>query len=364
MVAGWFAEAITLRPGGARAVVAMLAVLAAVVVIGLIDLNTGRPYTFSVGYVLPTAVGAWYLGRFAGLTVAVLCGLTGGIADYLIRTNSVESLFWNGLIRIAVLIALAYLLDALRYLIETLRRNQIELREVLTQRDQFLSLMAHELRAPVAAIEIVATGLNDTPGLDHRARHALRQLLGQARSLSSLAQGVLSATQLEAGTMELDPECFDLGELLTEACDEQARVQVRLPEAPVPVIADRAAILRAVINLVGNALKFSGAGQPVMVALKREGDEALVEVTDFGVGLTAEESARLFQKYARIRTPATSRIEGVGLGLYFTRLILTAHGGSVSVKSPGRNLGSVFTLRLPILDAAGATSASLDLSRG
>lgn len=364
MVAGWFAEAIALRLRGGRAAVAMLAVLASIVVVGLIDLNTGRPYTFSVAYVLPTAIGAWYLGRLAGLTAAVLCGLTGGIADYLIGTNSVEAAFWNGLIRIAVLIVLASLMDALRHLIETLRRNQIELRELLAQRDQFLSIMAHELRAPVAAIEIVATGLNDTPDLDHRARRALSQLLGQARSLSSLAQGVLSASQLEAGTMELDPESFALGELLTEACDGQARVQVRLPEAPVLVFADRAAILRAVINLVGNAVKFSGAGQPVTVALKCDGNEALVEVADLGVGLTAEESARLFQKYARIRTPATSRIEGVGLGLYFTRLILTAHGGSVSVKSPGRNLGSVFTLRLPILDAAGATPVSLDLTHG
>lgn len=360
----WSAEATALRLHGGRAVVAVIAVLAFIVVLGLIDLNTAGPYRFSIFYVLPTAAGAWYLGRLAGLATAVLCTFTWGIADYLIRIDDLNATIWNALTRAAVLIALAHLMDALRYLIETLRRNQIELRELLTQRDQFLSLVAHELRAPVAAIEIVATGLSDAPDLGNRERRALGQLLRQARSLSSLAQGVLTASQLEAGTIELDPEAFDLGELLVESCEGESRVQVRLPEAPVVVVAERDAILRAVANLVGNALKFSGPDHPVTVGLTREANDALVEVTDFGIGLTAEESARLFQKYSRIRTPATSRIEGVGLGLYFTRLILTAHGGSVSVKSLGRNLGSTFTMRFPMLEAPAGIPASRELTSG
>lgn len=361
---GWLAVAAAARPRGWHASVATIAMLVSIAVIGLIDLTTGRPYSFSVAYVLPTAAGAWYLGRLVGVTAAVFSGLTWGIADHLVRAYGLDATVWNGLVRVAVFSALAYLIDALRHFIETLRRSQVELSDLLTQREQFLSLMAHELRAPVAAIEIVATGLTDAPDLGERERRALGQLLRQARSLSSLAQGVLTASQLEAGTMELDPEPFDLGQLVAEAGEGQSRIQVRPPDVPVLVVADRAAILRAVTNLLGNALKFSGPEQPVTVSLGLEGNEAVVEVTDFGVGLAAEESDRLFQKYARIRTPATARIDGVGLGLYFTRLILMAHGGSVSVRSLGHDFGSTFMLKLPILEGAAVAPASLDPADG
>jgi len=361
---GWLAVVAAARPRGRRASVATIAMLVSIAVIGVIDLTTGRPYSVSVAYVLPTAAGAWYLGRLAGVAAAAFSGLTLGIEDYLVRDYSLDVTVWNGLVRVAVFVGLAFLMDALHHFIETLRRNQAELTELLAQREQFLSLMAHELRAPVAAIEIVATGLTDAPDLGERERRALGQLLRQARSLSSLAQGVLTASQLEAGTMELDPERFDLGQLVEEAGEGQSRVQVRPPDVLVLVVADRAAILRAVTNLLGNALKFSGPEQPVLVSVGREGNEAVVEVADFGVGLTAEESARLFQKYARVRTPATAHIDGVGLGLYFTRLILTAHGGSVSVRSRGRNFGSTFVLKLPILEGATVAPASLDPVRG
>lgn len=148
--------------------------------------------------------------------------------------------------------------------------------------------------------------------------------------------------------MELDPVHSDLRELVAQAVEGEVRVGLRVPDAPVIVFVDRPAIQRAVVNLVGNAQKFSGVSQPVLVEVSQQDDTAVVAVTDFGVGLRPEESARLFEKYARIRTAATARVEGIGLGLYFTKLIVQAHRGSVSVKSDGRDLGSTFTIRLPL----------------
>lgn len=330
---------------GPRAWVGGLAILASIGAIGYVDLSTGRPYNFSIFYVLPTAAAGWYLGRGFGVAAGILSGLSWDVSDYVIRTSDPAASIWNGLTRVAVFGALAALTDKLRYLLESMRRSQAELQGLLAQRDEFLSLMAHELRAPVAAIETVATGLAKAPALAARERHALGQLLRQARDLSALAEGVLAASQLEAGAMQLEPETFGLSELVREIAEPHPRVRLRAPSAPVLVSADRDAIRQAIANLVSNALKFSGPDRPVEVVVKRGGDGTFVQVVDQGIGLTAEGSSRLFRKYSRIERG--ERVQGVGLGLYFARLIVEAHQGSITADSPGPDQGSTFSLWLP-----------------
>lgn len=346
-------------PAGLRGPLTAIAILTSIIAIGTLDLNTGRPYSFAIFYVLPTAVAAWYLRRPLGIAAGVLTGLTWGVADYVVRTDQLAAIVWNGFTRIAVFIAVAYLIDTLRYLIEALRRNEAELRSLLGQREEFLSLMAHEIRAPVAAIEIVATGLSAAPELGVRERRALGQLVSQARSLSALAEGVLSASQIEAGTIQLEREHFDLRSLFSEMLEAGGRVRVTLPGIPLMVYADREAIGRAITNVVGNAQKFSAADRAVEIDIGCSGGNALISVTDHGVGLDAAELPRLFQKYSRVRNEETRRIEGVGLGLYFTRLIIGAHGGSIRAVSRGRGLGSTFRIALPMESPVGSEAAPL-----
>jgi len=138
--------------------------------IGLIDLSTGLEYSFSMFYVLPTVAAAWYIGRTFGIGVAILTGLTWGYAESAVRIASLPAGIWNRGTRLLILVALAYLVDLIR-------RHQEDLRGLLVQRDEFLSLVAHELRAPVSAIEVLAAGLARAPALGADERRTVGQLL-------------------------------------------------------------------------------------------------------------------------------------------------------------------------------------------
>ncbi|HEY8731244.1 MAG TPA: HAMP domain-containing sensor histidine kinase [Candidatus Limnocylindria bacterium] len=325
--------------------VAAIALVLVVPAIGLIDLSTGLEFSFSIFYVVPTAVAAWYIGRGLGIGVAILTGLTWGYAESAVRIASLPAATWNRGTRLLILVAFAYLVDLIR-------RHQEELRRLLAQRDEFLSLIAHELRAPVAAIEIVAAGLTRAPALGAAERRALAQLLEQAHGLTGLAEDLLSVAQLEAGTGRLEPENFDLRTVLSDLTDDQPRIRLILPDQPIMVHADRDAIRRAILNVRDNALKFSEATVEIGASLRSDG-RAVVRVTDNGIGLEPGEIRHLFRKYGRIRNEATTHIPGVGLGLYFTRLVLAAHGGSITAISSGRGNGSTFELALPAVTGPG-----------
>lgn len=314
--------------------------------IALADLAAGLEFSFSIFYVIPPVVAAWYFGRGLGIGVAAVTGLSWAYAESATRVASLPAATWNRGTRILVLIAFAYLIDLVR-------RHQEGLRALLAQRDEFLSLVAHELRAPVAAIEIVATGLTRAPGIGAHERTALDQLRDQAHRLASLAEGLLSVGQLEAGVGRLDRRELDLRTIVATACAVDARVRTTVPELPVPVLADPDSIQRAIVNVVGNALKFSPAGRRVDVTLAADAGWATLAVIDQGIGLDSAEVRRLFRKYARIRSKANAHIPGVGLGLYFSRLVMDAHGGTIEVRSPGPGAGATFELRLPLSPARG-----------
>jgi signal transduction histidine kinase len=336
---------------GGRAAAAGMMIVASIGALMAIDLNTGQHFSIAIFYLVPTAAAGWYLGRTLGVATGVLAGVAWGFVDYLTRTDSVAATAWNGATRIAGLVALAFMLDMLRYLIGSLRESQERQRAQLDQRAEFLSLMAHELRAPVAAIEVVAAGLSEAPALGARERRALTQLRGQARSLSALAEGVLTANQLDAGTMQLEPETFDVCGLISEIAEPLGRVSVTCPAGSVLVRADPDALQRALSNLVSNALKFSPFEDMVQVIIHRDERETRIDISDQGIGLSAEDAGRLFTKYSRIRDERTASIEGVGLGLYFTRLIVEAHGGTVTAHSRGAGEGSTFSVHLPHVNA-------------
>ncbi|MBI2982940.1 MAG: HAMP domain-containing histidine kinase [Chloroflexi bacterium] len=331
----------------ARALLLGCGTVLLVLAIGLVDLSTGPSYSFSIFYVLLTAAAGWSLGRGFGIVVGIVSGLSWDLSDSVFRAEDLAASMWNGLTRVAVFGTLAYLTATLRVLVGSLRRSQSELQELLVQREEFLSLMAHEVRAPVSAIEVVATGLLRSATLGERERRALQQLLGQARDLSTLAEGVLSASQLDAGLAQLEPETIDLAALATDIAEPHSRARLDLPADVITVVADRNSLRRAIANLVDNALKFSPEDQPVEIKIRRGGGGAFVHVIDHGIGLTAAEASRLFQKHSRIRHEATAGVEGVGLGLYLTRLIVEAHKGSVSVDSAGRGRGATFSLWVP-----------------
>lgn len=323
----------------AQRVVTTVALLLAGPAIALVDLATGLEISFSIFYVIPPVVAGWYLGARVGVLVAILTGLGWAYAESVTRTASVSAALWNRGTRILVLVAFTYLIDLVH-------RNQQELRRLVIQRDEFLSLVAHELRAPVAAIEIVATGLAATRGLEHRERRALDQMREQAHGLTALAEGLLSVGKLETHASLSEREEVDLRTLLVSLAEATPRLALTTPMTPVIIDADREVIRRALTNVVENALKFSEATQPVEVQLRAAETHALVRVVDHGIGLEPSEVASLFRKYARM--PAAKPFAGIGLGLYYAQLALRAHGGAISASSAGPGRGTTFELQLPL----------------
>jgi len=333
----------------AQRAAAAIALLASGLAIALIDITTGLAVSFSIFYVIPPVIAGWYLGGRLGVLVALVTGLSWAYAESVTRPASLTAALWNRTTRIAVLVAFTYLIDLVH-------RNQQELRRLLVQRDEFLSLVAHELRAPVAAIEIVATGLASTHGLGEPAQRALQQMREQARGLTSLAEGLLSVGRLEAHPAASDRESVDLRALVLALAERGPRVVVTAPMSPVIVEADTDVIRRALLNVVENALKFSEPAQPVEVVLRTENGFACVRVVDHGIGIDSTEIPRLFGKYIRLRSARS--FTGIGLGLYYAQLALQAHGGAISAHSAGPRQGATFDLQLPLAQQAVTESAS------
>lgn len=221
------------------------------------------------------------------------------------------------------------------------------------QRD-FLDLISQELKNPLTAI-LGFTQLLARPEIrddaTKRARTA-RALELRAQDMASLIEDLLLASRIERGELSLRREPCDLPSLVTETVARFEQVQseprfaidvdTKLPRADV----DPRRIEQALTNLLGNAVKFSQAGDEVRVSVLRDGDEALLSVTDTGNGMTAEEAGRVFERFYK-GAEARDR-SGAGLGLYLVRMIAEAHGGTATVVSkPGK--GSTFTLRLPLV---------------
>jgi signal transduction histidine kinase len=186
--------------------------------------------------------------------------------------------------------------------------------------------------------------------LGAREQRALDGLRSQARQLARLAEEVLHIARLETGMVQLRRSPLEMGTFLKALVREEKaneRILVSVPRESVTVNADPELLGSCIDNLLRNALKYSPQTAAVEVELRAENGSAVVEVRDQGIGLSQEDLASLFKKYGRLVNERTSGIEGVGLGLYLTKLLVEAHGGSLSAASPGPYQGSTFTIAIP-----------------
>lgn len=220
----------------------------------------------------------------------------------------------------------------------------------------FLKLASHELRGPLGVVRGYVSMMEDgTLGpVGEQVRPVLPLLRAKLDEMNQHINEMLETARLEDSAVELRLSPLDLREVVHEAvrsleplAGERHRLVTDVPGAPVQVVGDRPRMSMVVTNLVHNAVKYSPAGGEVRVTCGAAGDRAYVAVSDQGVGVAAEDAARLFTRFGRIVTPETAGIEGTGLGLYLARDVARRHGGDVTVESaPGR--GSTFTLTVPL----------------
>jgi signal transduction histidine kinase len=236
------------------------------------------------------------------------------------------------------------------------------LREVTAERaaervkDEFVATVSHELRTPLAAmagsLELILEGV--TGDLNAEQRRFLGILDRSARRLSRLVGDLLLLGQIDADRLTLEREPVDLAKLATECVEtsralaESKSIALTYEGEPVPPLdGDPARLAQLLDNLVSNALKFTPSGGRVWVRARPDGDAAVLEVSDSGIGISDTDRERLFQRFFRAASATDHAIQGTGLGLAISRAIVEAHGGSIEVRSE-EGVGTTFRIRLPL----------------
>src|ERR1700682_4935552 len=231
-----------------------------------------------------------------------------------------------------------------------------ELEKVSEIKSQFLANVTHELRSPVNAIieltELVRMAAEN--GYVGQVRDRLSLLLSSATNLRSIITNILDLSKIEAGKMQLIDESFDLVPLLDEVVETTRVLAGNKPvdvalvsESQRMMVSDPVKVRQVVVNLTSNAAKFSEAGRIVVVqSFDDAAQEAVIRVSDCGIGIRQEDLDRLFEAFTQLEDSKSKRHEGTGLGLTITRELLHLLGGAITVESEfGR--GSTFTVRIP-----------------
>jgi two-component system, chemotaxis family, CheB/CheR fusion protein len=225
------------------------------------------------------------------------------------------------------------------------------------RKDEFLAMLAHELRNPLAPIAHAVTLLRRT---EHPA--ATEKLYGmierQTRRLIRLVDELLDVARISRGLIELKRERLDFGALVEQtalahrprAQECQQELCVEMPDVPICVDADPVRLEQVIANLLDNASKYTLAGGRIVLSLRSEGQDAVLSVRDNGIGLAADSLQSIFDLFSQVDgSPARSN-GGLGIGLTLVRRVMELHDGSVEGRSAGLGQGSEFSIRLRALD--------------
>ncbi|MHA3738789.1 hybrid sensor histidine kinase/response regulator [Pseudomonas sp. Eth.TT006] len=243
-------------------------------------------------------------------------------------------------------------------LLQQLQSTQSELEQAVRMRDDFMSIVAHEVRTPLNGL-ILETQLRKMHlARDNAAAFTLDKMHAmvdrderQIKSLIRLIEDMLDVSRIRTGKLSIRPNRFDLTQLVSNLLQNfapqfeaaETALSFTAPE-PVEGCWDEFRIEQVVSNLLTNALRYGGRS-PIQVRVYRDGDEARVEVQDHGIGISEENQKRIFQQFERVS--AKTVVAGLGLGLFISEQIVAAHGGSIAVESQ-INEGALFRVCLPI----------------
>ncbi|WP_409456138.1 ATP-binding protein [Massilia sp.] len=243
---------------------------------------------------------------------------------------------------------------------EALRKMAHDLSEANRLKTEFLATLAHELRNPLAPIRSGLQFIRRAPGDAQGAAGVARVheiMERQLGHLVNLVDDLLDVARITRGQIALRRERVDLAAILSAAVEtslpliEAARHQldVRLPSEPLMLDADPTRLTQVVSNLLNNAARYTPKGGRIVLAAERDGDQAVVAVSDNGIGIAPEALEAVFRMFTQVGQTQQPGSGGLGIGLSLVRSLVELHGGTVQAASAGTNAGSVFTVRLPLL---------------
>lgn len=236
-----------------------------------------------------------------------------------------------------------------------LRASEEGLREADRRKDEFLAILAHELRNPLAPIRNALTLMRSSSSLSPEVTWSRDLIERQVDQLARLVDDLLDVSRVSRGKIELKRELLELEEVVAAGIEtsrphidgRQHELVLRFPESPVRVFGDRIRLTQVVSNLLNNAAKFQEKGGKITVIVDRDGGDAIVRIEDRGIGIAPETLPRVFDLFVQYDHPTTRTERGLGIGLSLVKDLLALHDGSVSAHSDGLGHGSEFVIRLP-----------------
>ncbi len=223
-------------------------------------------------------------------------------------------------------------------------------------RNAFVAQATHELRTPLTNIRLYIETLVDDGESDPAIRSQCINVISQeAKRLERIVSDMLSVSEIEAGTLKIMHDDVRTEQVFEEikqdfsiqARDKEIEFRLELPPKLPTVQGDRDKLVLALHNLVGNALKYTPSGGTVRVAAREDGGDLVVDVTDNGIGIKAEEHELIFDRFYRAKDKRINQITGSGLGLALARQVIRLHGGDITLHSE-IDKGSTFTMRVPM----------------
>lgn len=261
------------------------------------------------------------------------------------------------------LIDLAFRLEDTEHTLTKITKQVYEMNAKLHQldklKDDFVSIASHELRTPMTAIRSyvwMALHKPDIPLSQKMERYLYRTLISTER-LINLVNDMLNVSRIESGSIEINPAPFDMVALAKDTMEEmhvkadEKEVKILVLESQIPkVFADTNKVHEILLNLIGNAVKFTMPGSTVTMSFFSDGKVVETSVKDFGIGIMQDDLNKLFKKFSRLDNSyvSISTSSGTGLGLYISRSLVEMMHGRIWAQSEGRDKGSTFTFSLPI----------------
>lgn len=342
--------------------------------IAFIDYITGVDFSFSIFYLVPISLVAWYVGMIAGVLASTAGAVLWFIVDSVLGEHvyaSPAASYWNSLVRFGFFIIVTLILSRLRGSLEAIRSRTEDLARAYTEldrvtkeqliiKDQILSHVSHELRTPLASVHQFITILSD--GLagetTKEQKDYLQIALKNVNQLNKMIDDLLESSRAESGKLHLRPEPMNLPAIFQDlvqtfnsvASERDISLAADAGQNLPKVLADPDRVCQVLLNLLDNALKFTPPGGRIRLRVRVfEPDHAFVRISveDTGPGISLEDQARLFQRLYQKNENNTFSRKGLGLGLHICKEIVALHKGTIWVESqPGQ--GSTFSFTLPV----------------
>jgi len=228
------------------------------------------------------------------------------------------------------------------------------------RKDEFLSMLSHELRGPLSAAGIAAHILETAPAAPEQTVKLSQVIARQVRHMSRLVEDLLDVSRVSRGLVAIDKVALDMREVIEAAVEQvtpAARAKahdlaVALPATACVIDGDRTRLVQVVSNVLGNAIRYTPDGGSIRVVMHTQGGSVIVRVTDNGIGIAADLMPYLFDLYVQAERSSDSKNGGLGLGLALVKSLVEIHDGTVTATSDGAGCGSCFEIRLQLADLA------------